>query len=66
MDALEAVEKEIEKVCTKFQNVQGHFDSTLDNLITFVTNLKKEYDEAGKSGNLALKLFGLISASNKP
>lgn len=45
MEGLELVEREIEKVCTKFTTVGDHFDHTMDNLITFITNLKKEYDE---------------------
>ncbi len=44
MEGCEAVEREVDKVETKFRGVQEHFDRHVDRLITFISELKAEYD----------------------
>lgn len=44
MDACCAVEREVDKVLSKFGSINEHADRVLQELITYIENLKKELD----------------------
>lgn len=44
MDACNAVEREVDRVLSKFGGINEHASRTLSGLITYIENLKKEYD----------------------
>ena len=45
MEACNAVEREVEKVLTKFGAINDHADTTLRDLINHIELLKKELEE---------------------
>ncbi|XP_050498282.1 E3 ubiquitin-protein ligase RMND5A [Diabrotica virgifera virgifera] len=47
MEACQAVEREIDKVCSKFGNINEHAKRVLSDLVNQIQNLKEEYDNSG-------------------
>lgn len=45
MEACTAVEREVDKVLTKFGSISEHGDSTLRDLINHIESLKKELED---------------------
>mgnify|MGYP001550077309 CR=1 FL=1 len=50
MDACSAVEKEIDKVLSKFDDIHRHSESNIDELLNHVQNIKKDI-EAGEQSS---------------
>jgi len=44
MESCEAVEREIEKVLLKFGGVNDHFERTISKQMTFISNLKEQFE----------------------
>ena len=45
MDALRAVEEELDNVFSKLENVSGRFEESVTHLINFINKVKKRIDE---------------------
>ncbi|KAI4459762.1 macrophage erythroblast attacher-related [Holotrichia oblita] len=53
MDACNAVEREVDRVLSKFGGINEHASRTLSGLITYIENLKKEYDATPEDHELS-------------
>ena len=56
MDALRAVEEELDNVFSKLENVSGRFEESVTHLINFINKVKKRIDEKVQ-GKWYSKLF---------
>lgn len=52
MDACCAVEREVDKVLTKFTSINGHAERVLSELISYIENLKRELETGNESSLL--------------
>ncbi|ELU09727.1 hypothetical protein CAPTEDRAFT_159757, partial [Capitella teleta] len=52
MDACGAVEKEIDKVLTKFDDIRRNSSTTIDDLLNHVNNIRREIEDGGTSGTI--------------
>ena len=60
MEACVAVEKEIDKVLGKFASIRDHGSRTVEDLIDYLSNIKRELEQ-GNCCLIALLIFPLKS-----